>query len=45
LFLVYFVRPDHFDDEVVENRILALGTVYAEAELVEISVDVEVAYP
>ena len=45
MFLVYFVRTDHFGNQVVEYGRLALGTVYPKAELVEISVYVKVAYP
>lgn len=45
MLLVNFVCPDHFRYQVVEYGILALGTVYTKAELVEIPVDVKVAYP
>ena len=43
--MIYFVRFDHADYQVVEYRPFALGTVQSVAELVKIPVHVEIAYP
>jgi hypothetical protein len=45
LFPIYFISVDHLRYKVNKYDSFALATVYPETELVEIPVDVKVAYP